>query len=80
MSKTVLYARVSTTEQTLDHQRTQAEQAGFKIDKVIADNGVSGVSTTLAERPEGRRLQTFCGRATPLWCAGSIGSAGTIET
>lgn len=56
MSKTVLYARVSTTEQTLDHQRTQAEQAGFKIDKVIADDGISGITTTLAERPEGRRL------------------------
>ena len=27
---TILYARVSSTEQTIDHQRTQAEQAGFK--------------------------------------------------
>ena len=27
---TVLYARVSSTEQTIEHQRTQAEQAGFK--------------------------------------------------
>lgn len=56
MSKTVLYARVSTVDQTLDHQRTQAEQAGFRIDKVVADHGVSGVSTALADRPEGRRL------------------------
>lgn len=56
MTKTVLYARVSTADQTLSHQRTQAEAAGFKIDKVIADEGVSGVSTKLAERPEGRRL------------------------
>jgi DNA invertase Pin-like site-specific DNA recombinase len=53
---TVLYARVSTAEQTLDHQRTQAEAAGFTIDEVIADHGVSGVTTTLKERPEGRRL------------------------
>lgn len=53
---TVLYARVSTADQTLDHQLTQAEQAGFTIDTVIADQGVSGVSTTLRERPEGRRL------------------------
>jgi putative DNA-invertase from lambdoid prophage Rac len=52
----VLYARVSTTEQTTAHQRTQAEQAGFKIDKVVADEGISGVSTRLAERPEGKRL------------------------
>ena len=56
MSKTILYARVSTAEQTLDHQRTQAETAGFTIDEVVADHGVSGVSTTLRERPEGRRL------------------------
>jgi Resolvase, N terminal domain len=52
----VFYARVSTTEQTTVHQRTQAEQAGFNIDKVVADEGVSGVSTRLAERPEGKRL------------------------
>ena len=53
---TVLYARVSTADQTLDHQRTQAEAAGFKLDRVISDHGVSGVSTRLADRPEGRRL------------------------
>src|SRR5262249_44452389 len=47
---------VSATEQTTAHQRTQAEQAGFKIDKVVADEGVSGVSTRLSERPEGKRL------------------------
>jgi putative DNA-invertase from lambdoid prophage Rac len=52
----VFYARVSTTEQTTAHQRTQAEQAGFKIDQVVADEGISGVSTRLAERPEGKRL------------------------
>lgn len=52
----VLYARVSTAEQTIEHQRTQAEAAGFKIDRVLADHGVSGVSTRLAERPEGKRL------------------------
>jgi putative DNA-invertase from lambdoid prophage Rac len=52
----VLYARVSTVEQTTEHQLTQAAQAGFKIDSVVADDGVSGVSTRLAERPEGRRL------------------------
>jgi putative DNA-invertase from lambdoid prophage Rac len=53
---TILYARVSTSEQTIDHQRTQAEKAGFKLDQVIWDEGVSGVSTKLAERPQGRRL------------------------
>ncbi|UZE49051.1 recombinase family protein [Rhodopseudomonas sp. P2A-2r] len=53
---TVLYARVSTKDQTIEHQRTQAEAAGFKIDREFADHGVSGVSTRLAERPEGKRL------------------------
>jgi putative DNA-invertase from lambdoid prophage Rac len=53
---TILYARVSTTEQTIEHQRTQAERAGFRLDKVISDEGVSGVSTKLVERPQGRRL------------------------
>jgi putative DNA-invertase from lambdoid prophage Rac len=53
---TVLYARVSVADQTLEHQRTQAEQAGFRLDAVLADHGVSGVSKTLRERPEGRRL------------------------
>lgn len=54
--QTILYSRVSTSEQNLDHQKTQAEQAGFKIDEVIADHGISGVSTRLADRPEGKRL------------------------
>lgn len=56
MSQTILYARVSTADQTLTHQRTQAEAAGFHIDEVIADHGVSGVSIKLPDRPEGRRL------------------------
>jgi putative DNA-invertase from lambdoid prophage Rac len=52
----VLYARVSTRDQTTAHQVTQAEAAGFKIDKVLSDEGVSGVSTRLAERRQGKRL------------------------
>jgi len=54
--KTVLYCRVSTLDQNVDHQLTQAHQNGFKPDVVLADHGVSGVSTRLCERPEGRRL------------------------
>jgi putative DNA-invertase from lambdoid prophage Rac len=54
--KTVLYCRASTLDQTVEHQRTQAHQVGFKPDLVLADHGVSGVSTRLGERPEGRRL------------------------
>ncbi|MEJ1157367.1 recombinase family protein [Prosthecomicrobium sp. N25] len=56
MTKTVLYARVSTADQTLDHQKAQAEAAGFKVDEVVADHGVSGLSTRLKEREQGRRL------------------------
>ena len=54
--QTVLYARVSTTDQTSAHQVKQAEAAGFKVDQVITDDAVSGVSTALRDRPEGRRL------------------------
>jgi putative DNA-invertase from lambdoid prophage Rac len=53
---TILYARVSTAEQTIVHQLAHARVAGFAIDDVVSDNGVSGVSTRLIERPEGRRL------------------------
>jgi Resolvase, N terminal domain len=52
----VLYARVSTTDQTTAHQLTQAQAVGFKIDKVVADEGISGVGTRLAERSDGKRL------------------------
>lgn len=53
---TILYARVSTAEQTIEHQLAHARAAGFAIDDVVSDNGVSGLSTRLIERPEGRRL------------------------
>ena len=56
MSKTILYARTSTADQTVEIQRQQAEHAGFVIDQVIEDAGVSGVQTSLAERPNGKRL------------------------
>lgn len=51
-----LYARVSSADQTIEHQRTMAIAAGFHIDEVVADDGVSGVSTKLADRPGGARL------------------------
>jgi DNA invertase Pin-like site-specific DNA recombinase len=54
--KTVLYCRVSTIDQTLAHQHSQAVQAGFKPDLVLSDHGITGISTRLRERPEGRRL------------------------
>lgn len=54
--QTFLYARVSTTDQTIAHQRDQAEAAGFTLDEVIEDAGVSGVTTRFSERPGGARL------------------------
>ncbi|MDO6733007.1 recombinase family protein [Marinovum sp. 2_MG-2023] len=66
LTKTVLYARVSTAEQNIDHQRAQAEAAGFVIDQVVADHGASGISTTLAERREGRRLADMLRRGDTL--------------
>lgn len=53
---TFLYARVSTNEQTLEHQQAQAEAAGYTFDHIIADKGVSGVSVPMRNRPEGKRL------------------------
>lgn len=54
--KTILYARVSTADQTIEHQAAQARAGGFVIDEVVADHGVSGVSTRLCERAQGKRL------------------------
>ena len=56
MPKTILYARVSTTEQTSDHQLEHACKVGFEIDQVVTDHGTSGVTTKLAEREGGKRL------------------------
>lgn len=53
---TFLYARVSTAEQNISHQQTQAEEVGFVFDDVIIDDGVSGISVRMKERPGGRRL------------------------
>jgi len=68
MSITYLYSRVSTAEQTLDHQLTQARQAGFSIDDehVIADHGISGVATRLEEREQGKRLFDLLRRGDTL--------------
>lgn len=63
---TILYARVSTAEQNLDHQRTQAEAAGFQIDEVVADEGVSGITTRLVDRPQGKRLFDMLRRGDTL--------------
>lgn len=53
---TILYARVSTAEQTIEHQQQQAEAAGFQFDHVLADHGVSGLNVKLRDRTEGKRL------------------------
>ena len=53
---TFFYARVSTTDQTISHQRAQAEAAGFKFDEVVEDAGVSGVTTKFKDRKGGAKL------------------------
>lgn len=42
MTKTVLYARVSTTDQTVAHQQITAEAKGYTFDAIVVDEGVSG--------------------------------------
>lgn len=66
--KTVFYARVSTRDQTVAHQIDHARQAGFQFDNsdVIVDDGVSGVSVPLKERPQGRRLFDMLRRGDTL--------------
>lgn len=54
--QTFLYARVSTSEQTVAHQRQQAEAAGLRFDEVIEDAGVSGVATRFKDRKGGAKL------------------------
>ena len=54
--QTFLYVRVSTTDQTISHQRAQAEAAGFGFDEVIEDAGVSGVTTKFKDRKGGAKL------------------------
>jgi hypothetical protein len=67
IGRTILYARVSTADQTLAHQREQAEAVGFHLDEVLADHGVSGLSTMLSRiGPRGGGCSICSGRATPL--------------
>lgn len=54
--QTVFYARVSTADQTIEHQQKQAEDAGYEFDRVFADNAESGVNKKLGDRPEGRDM------------------------
>jgi hypothetical protein len=63
---TVFYARVSTTDQNLEHQQAQALAAGFTTDRVVANHGVSGVSVAFADRPNGKRLFDILRKATNL--------------
>ncbi len=58
MSQTFLYVRVSTNDQNSAHQEAQARAAGFKIDRVFTDHGVSGVKVPLKEREQGKLLLT----------------------
>lgn len=67
---TIFYARVSTAEQHDDHQIKQAQdftaRHGLTLDEVLSDRGVSGVSTKLSEREQGRRLFDMLRRGDTL--------------
>lgn len=63
---TIFYARVSTVDQTSAHQEEQARKQGFMIDQVIADHGVSGVTTRLKDRLEGKRLHDMLRKGDTL--------------
>jgi DNA invertase Pin-like site-specific DNA recombinase len=65
-SRTVLYARVSTSTQNINLQKSHAEAAGFVIDEVISDEGISGVSTKLQDRQGGKRLFDILRRGDTL--------------
>ena len=56
---TIFYARVSTSDQTVQHQQRQAEEAGYTFDKVFVDDGESGVNKKLADRPAGKDLLKY---------------------
>jgi DNA invertase Pin-like site-specific DNA recombinase len=56
---TIFYARVSTSDQTVQHQQRQAEEAGYTFDKVFVDDGESGVNKKLADRPAGKELLSY---------------------
>lgn len=45
------YGRVSTMDQTTEHQRRDIERAGYKVDYWFADEGVSG-KTPVQQRPQ----------------------------
>jgi putative DNA-invertase from lambdoid prophage Rac len=53
---TILYVRVSAAEGSPERQRSQAEAAGFRIDRVVTGHDVSGVRTRRADREPGERL------------------------
>lgn len=56
MSRTFIYARVSTADQTTDNQVWEVEGAGFKVDpKRVITESISG-STAAMERPGFSRL------------------------
>ncbi|MDP1540015.1 MAG: recombinase family protein [Moraxellaceae bacterium] len=54
--QTVLYARVSTSDQTIEHQQRQAEESGYVFDRVFVDNAESGINKRLVDRPAGKEM------------------------
>ena len=61
---TILYGRVSTIEQTADHQLTQAKAAGFKINEAVFDNGTTVSAPAWSNGPRDGGYSTNCRPAT----------------
>jgi hypothetical protein len=78
--KTVLYCRVSTIDQTLDHQHTQAHQNGFKADLVLADHGVSAYPLACVNAQKVGDFSTFYARGIRWWFVGLTASDVIMRT
>ena len=68
---TVLYCHVSTVDQTVEHQRTQARQNGFTPDLVLIMACRASPLASANDR-KGGDCSIFYGKATRLWFAGLI--------
>ena len=78
--KTVLYCRVSTADQTLEHQRIQAEAAGYRFDEVVVDHGIWAFGRLCVTAQKGNGYSTCCAKGTRWLCAGWTGSGETTPT
>jgi putative DNA-invertase from lambdoid prophage Rac len=63
---TILYARVSTVEQKVEHQEAQARAAGFAIDDVVPIRACRAFTSALSGGPKGGACSTSYGPVTDV--------------